>query len=220
MLLHAVSPFNLQIKRPNMHGFLKKSPFTCSVMLSSPFSRLPFTLRFRTPRFSRASRGQPGGHEEQECGEPGSHSSGHETLPVPPELLRAGDHPRRLHPRRGSGPGMFQNPLPPPHFSSPTRFKSSSSFWVPPGGAGRGPGLPLPRVRPFCPPLQPRQLAGVDEGPPREYHQERPVQGPVPYCGQQKKPETPVERCQTFLPVGRRELKIDCRLFIIWLHYA
>ena len=64
-----------------------------------------------------------------------------------------------------------------------------------PGSPSRGPSLPLPRMRQVCPPLQPWQLARVDEGPPREYHQERPVQGSITYCGQQKKPETPVERC-------------------------
>lgn len=189
-----------------------KSPFTCSVILSSPFLHSVFILSFRTPRFSRASSSQPGGHEEQECGEFGSHSSGNETLPVPPELLRAGNHTWRLHPRCRSGPGTFleSNPLNrSPDFTSSKRFQVFIVFLVLPGSAGRGSGLPLPRMRPFCPPLQPWQLAGVDEGPPRKYHQERPVQGPIPYCGQQKKPETPVERRQTFLPVGRRELKID-----------
>lgn len=82
-----------------------------------------------------------------------------------------------------------------------------------PGGAGRRPGLPLPGVRPLRPPLQPRQLAGVDEGPPRQHHQEGPVQGPIPHRGQQKEPEAPVARRQAFLPVGRRELQIIYRFY-------
>lgn len=85
---------------------------------------------------------------------------------------------------------------------------SSSTLPVLTGSSGGGAGLAFPRVRAIRPPMQPRQLAGVDEGPPREYHQERPVQGPLAHRGQQKEPEASVERRQTFLPVGRRELKI------------
>lgn len=89
------------------------SPLLCSLLVSSPLlsssllSCSLFTLSFRTSRFPGASRSHSGGHEEQERSEFGGHPSGHETLPVPAELLRAGNHPGRLHPRRCSGPGMF-----------------------------------------------------------------------------------------------------------------
>lgn len=58
---------------------------------------------------------------------------------------------------------------------------------------------------PFRPPLQPRQLARVDERAPREHHQEGSVPGTVPHRGQQAQPEAAVERRQALLPVGRRE---------------
>ena len=59
------------------------------------------------------------------------------------------------------------------------------------------------------PPLQPGQLARVDERPSREHHQEGPVQGTVSRRGQQAEPEATVERGQALLPVGRRELLIS-----------
>lgn len=61
---------------------------------------------------------------------------------------------------------------------------------------------------PFRSPLQPWQLARVDERPSRDYHQERPVPGAVAHRGQQAEPEAAVERCQAFLPMGRCELWI------------
>lgn len=64
-------------------------------------------IPFRTSWFPGAPGRQPGGHEEQERGESWSHPPGHEALPVPAQLLRAGDHPGRLHPGCRSGPGAF-----------------------------------------------------------------------------------------------------------------
>ena len=82
--------------------------------LSLSLSLSPLLLLFcvqtvppRTSRLSGASSRQPGGHEEQERGESGRHPPGHEALPVPLELLRAGNDTRRLHPRRGSRPGTL-----------------------------------------------------------------------------------------------------------------
>jgi len=71
----------------------------------------------RTSWFSGASRSQSGSHEEQKRGEFGRHPTGNETLPVPPELLRAGNHTRRLHPCCGFRLGMF-------HFGG--RFKRAT----------------------------------------------------------------------------------------------
>lgn len=45
----------------------------------------------------------------------------------------------------------------------------------------------------------------MDERASREHHQEGPVQGAVTHRGQQAEPEAAVERCQAFLPMGRRE---------------
>lgn len=61
---------------------------------------------------------------------------------------------------------------------------------------------------PFCSPLQPWQLARVDERASREYYQERPFQGTLSHRGQQTEPEATVECCQALLPMGRRELMI------------
>lgn len=69
----------------------------------------------------------------------------------------------------------------------------------------------VPGMCPIRSPLQPWQLAWVDERPPCEYHQERPVQGPVSHRGQQTEPEAAVECCQALLPMGRRELFIFFR---------
>ena len=86
----------------------QKTPnlFTCTVILSLSLPSSSLVLRSnrssRTSRLSGASSRQPGGHEEQERGESGRHPSGHEALPVPLELLRAGNDTRRLHPRRRS----------------------------------------------------------------------------------------------------------------------
>lgn len=86
-------------------------------------------------------------------------------------------------------------------FIDPTLFIHSGS----PGGSQSS---AVPGMRPIRSPLQPWQLARVDERPPREYHQERPVPGPVSHRGQQAEPEAAVERCQALLPMGRRELFI------------
>lgn len=83
----------------------KSQSVPCYAVFSCPLPHL--ALSIRTSRFPGASCSQPGSHEEQERGEFGSHSSGNEALPVPPELLRAGNHSRCIHPCCCSGPGAF-----------------------------------------------------------------------------------------------------------------
>lgn len=119
-------------------------------------SLVVLTVSFRTSRFPGASRSQPGGHEEQECSESGRHPTGYETLPVSPELLRAGNHTRCLHPRRCSGPCAF-------HFgeNNETRVKMSLLAFkgyhlfisVLLGSPSCGQGLPFPGMCQICPPV-------------------------------------------------------------------
>lgn len=102
MLLHAISMSNLYCANKRVYNENSSSNGFCYTS-----SLVVLTLSFRTSRFPGASRSQPGGHEEQECSESGRHPTGYETLPVSPELLRAGNHTRCLHPRRCSGPRAF-----------------------------------------------------------------------------------------------------------------
>lgn len=193
----------------------KKSLFTCSAL---PFSCVIFSVWFlcpslstsptRTSQLPGAPGGQPGGHEEQERGQPGCHPPGHEAFSVPAQLLWAGHNPGCLHlgccPRPGASSLFLVVFL----FFLPcfTQFKSSTSDWFPAGSPRGGPGLPLPRVRSLRAPLQPRQLARVDEGPPCQHYETGPLPGPLTHRGQQEEPEAAVERCQALLPVGGCEL--------------
>lgn len=92
-------------------GLEQKKQVPSPALLCSPLPCLApfffFFVPFRASRFPGAPGRQPGGHEEQERGESWSHPPGHEALPVPAQLLRAGHHPGRLHPGRRSGPGAF-----------------------------------------------------------------------------------------------------------------
>lgn len=141
------------------HAFKKKKSLHlfCYTLLCLFFSLL-FFFSSRSPWFSGASSSQSRGHEEQERGEFGRHSTRYETLPVSPELLRAGDHTWRLHPRCCSGPGTFRSThqfkhLPLHKVTFVTLNFIFICFLVLPGSSSCGPGLPLPRMCQICPPL-------------------------------------------------------------------
>lgn len=61
---------------------------------------------------------------------------------------------------------------------------SSTSDLFRAGSPCGGPGLPLPGMRSLRSPLQPRQLARMDEGPPCQHHQAGPLPGPLTHRGQ------------------------------------